>query len=171
MSTCMLRGAMAWVRWRLGCTSHSTSAEMAPAAAIENCVAEFAPGSAARDIWARARAACRLAPREPVRRSLTRGRMPPDEGGNHESIRGHQWEELDERQERTGVPADTMSALLTAVKEMTAGISSEVIPESTAAACSCATRERLPDRRILMIGFAQPALAMDTCGEAVGASW
>jgi len=76
--------------------------------------------------------------------------------------RGHQWEELDEGQERAGVPADTMSALLTAVKEMTAGISSEVIPESTAAACSCATRERLPDRRILMIGSAQPALAMDT---------
>jgi len=50
VSTCMLRGAMAWVRWRLRCTSHSTSAEMAPAAAIENCVAEFAPGSAARDI-------------------------------------------------------------------------------------------------------------------------
>ena len=48
------------------------------------------------------------------------------------------------------------------MKEMTAGISSEVIPESTAAACSCATRERLPVRKILMIGFAQPALAMDT---------
>ena len=55
-----------------------------------------------------------------------------------------------------------MSALLTSVKEMTAGISSEVIPESTAAACSCATRDRLPVRKILMIGFAQPALAMDT---------
>jgi hypothetical protein len=87
VSTCMLRGAMAWVRWRLRWTSHSTSAEMAPAAAIENCVAEFAPGSAARDIWARARAACRLAPREPVRSSLTSGRMPPDEGGHHESIK------------------------------------------------------------------------------------
>ena len=46
------------------------------------------------------------------------------------------------------------------MKEMTAGISSEVIPESTAAAC--AMRERLPDRKILMIGFSQPALAMDT---------
>ena len=50
VSTCMLRGAMAWVRWRLRCTSHSTSAEMAPAAAIENCVDELAPGCAARDI-------------------------------------------------------------------------------------------------------------------------
>ena len=67
-----------------------------------------------------------------------------------------------EGQDRAGVPADTMSALLTSVKEMTAGISSEVIPESTAAACSCATRERLPVRKILMIGCAQPALAMDT---------
>ena len=59
------------------------------------------------------------------------------------------------------VPADTMSALLTAVKEMTAGISSEVIPESTAAASSCATRERLPVRRIFLIGSALPALAME----------